>query len=362
MKILFVLEHYYPYVGGSEQLFYSLTQSLVEQGNQVTVITTRHSRELPKKEIINGVQVIRLSTPNRFWFTFFSLHRIIRVARKHDIIHTTSYNAALPAYYAAKWTGKKCLITFHEVWGDLWKTLPFLSGFQRFIFRKFEKMVLNLKFDRFVGVSDFTVESLVEAGIDRVKVTRIYNGLDYTVFDGFEGNDPDDRFNLTFFGRLGASKGLDLIIGAIDLTNDEKFCFNIIIPTVPKAFYKKILSLIANNKNKSQIQLIHDLSKEELYQKIVSSDAVMIPSYSEGFCFAAAETVGLNIPVISSGKGALIETVSGKYIQMEDMTAFALKKAFFQAMENYWEEKPVRKFELSDSVDAYKKLYINILA
>jgi multimeric flavodoxin WrbA len=41
MKILFVLEHYYPHTGGVEILFKNLCEGLVKKGHEVEVITTR---------------------------------------------------------------------------------------------------------------------------------------------------------------------------------------------------------------------------------------------------------------------------------------------------------------------------------
>jgi len=46
----------------------------------------------------------------------------------------------------------------------------------------------------------------------------------------------------------------------------------------------------------------------------------VIPSYSEGFCFAALEACALNIPVISSDMGALKETVSNKHLKLKHLS------------------------------------------
>jgi glycosyltransferase involved in cell wall biosynthesis len=47
MKILFVLEHYPPYIGGAETLFGLLADQLVKHGHKVRVITTRFRSNLP---------------------------------------------------------------------------------------------------------------------------------------------------------------------------------------------------------------------------------------------------------------------------------------------------------------------------
>ena len=50
MKILFVLENFYPNIGGVETLFKSLTEQLVREGHEVMVITLASMTIcLPKK-------------------------------------------------------------------------------------------------------------------------------------------------------------------------------------------------------------------------------------------------------------------------------------------------------------------------
>ena len=102
MKILFVLEHYYPYIGGAEQLFTQLTRTLVQNGHPVTVVTTRYNRSLPAREVLNGVRIFRVRCFNRYLFTLLSLPRILQQACDCSLIHTTTYNAALPAWLASQ--------------------------------------------------------------------------------------------------------------------------------------------------------------------------------------------------------------------------------------------------------------------
>ena len=66
MKLLFVLEYYYPNIGGVEKLFKSLAEELVVHGHEVTVVTTRFDKKLAARETINGVNIVRLNLRNRF--------------------------------------------------------------------------------------------------------------------------------------------------------------------------------------------------------------------------------------------------------------------------------------------------------
>jgi hypothetical protein len=65
MKILFILEYYYPNVGGIEKTLKDL-QALVKDNHEVMVITNRFEKTLESEEMINGVRVKRLNLKNRF--------------------------------------------------------------------------------------------------------------------------------------------------------------------------------------------------------------------------------------------------------------------------------------------------------
>jgi glycosyltransferase involved in cell wall biosynthesis len=361
MKILFVLEHYYPYIGGAENLFQALAESLTGHGHQVMVATTRFDKSLPEQEIINGVDVRRINVGNRFQFTFFATGEVYKLALENDLVHTTSYNAALPAFRAAKSAKKKCIITFHEVWGELWLKLPYLSWIQKRLYARFEKIILNLLFDRFVAVSRFTADSLEHAGIPGDRISMIYNGIDYSKYPVKRENHEGEKFVITYFGRLGASKGLDLLLKSIRVIEDDSILFRLILPKKPSGIFKKVMKQIREYGIKDKIEMLHELSKEYLLASLIHSDCVVIPSYSEGFCFTAVESIAMHLPVISSGQGALKEVISGKYVEMESQTVRALIVAIKKAKNNEWNEKPLHRFELDESVLQYIQLYESML-
>lgn len=362
MKILFVLEHYYPYIGGTEKLFNLLAESLVRSGHQVTVITTKYEDTLSPQETINGVEVFRVKCYNRFLFTFFSLPIILRKSRSCDIIHTTTYTAALPAWLGGKMNKKRVIVTFHELWGRLWWKLPYLSRIQKLVYFCYEKLVFNLNFDKMIAVSEFTKNAIIDRGKEKEKVIRIYNGLDYYKFESHQHQAPE-KFTCTYIGRLGISKGLDILLPAIKLftAHFSNTQFVLILPQQPAGLRKTITNTIDQLEIRAYITLRSELSTDELFSQISHSSCVVIPSYSEGFCFAAAEAVAMNIPIITSGRGALREVVSRNYIAMKDLTPEALKNALIDAKEGKWKFKSFQAYELKDSIKAYQKLYENLL-
>ncbi|MCB0520267.1 MAG: glycosyltransferase family 4 protein [Lewinellaceae bacterium] len=365
LHVLFVLENYYPNIGGVETLFKSLAENLARNGHRVTILTTRLSLSDPPKEIQGNIAIHRYRFLNRYFFTLFAIFPVLKHARCCDLVHTTSYNAALPAYLGARLLGKKIVVTFHEVWASLWLTLPFMGWLPKRLHYLFEQMLLRLDFDRFVGVSGSTSESLRKAGVPAERVMTIYNGINYQDFtetDAATAPKKNSIFTYTYFGRLGMSKGLDILLEAARLFRQQ--CpdsrLKLIVPTQPAGFLKQILGDIEKKGLAGHVSILHHLTFGQLKMELASSDCTVIPSYSEGFCFAAAESIALGVPVVSSGRAALKEVVSGRFIEMEDMTPGALAAALQKARVGEWRQTPLKKFELSDTIAAYENLYFQL--
>lgn len=348
MNILFALEHYYPYIGGVENMFTLLAETLVKQGHKVSVVTSRHNKSLKEHEITNGVSIFRLNLRNRFLFTFFGFWGIYKHAKHVDLIHTTTYNAALPAYIASVFTRKKIILTFHEYWNKLWFKLPYLSFTERIIFWAYEQVVSSLPFKNIIAVSEATKRDLSQK-ISPKKIDVIYNGIDYNIP---QWQKPSSNFTYTFFGRLGVSKGLDIVLQAAKKFSKDhpESCLQFIIPKTPTGLYNKIINTIESNNLQKHIKLYHELGKSELTDILLQSHCIVIPSYNEGFCYAAVEAIAMGIPVISSQRGALAEVVSGTHIKMNNLSAQSLNDALYNAYNENWETAPIKKFTLQDQI------------
>ena len=365
MKLIYVLEYYYPNIGGVETLFKSLIESLAQEGHQITIITSQSDKDTPLKEKQGNIQINRMPFNNRYLFTFLGFFYILPHIRNCHLVHTTSYNAAIPAFFAAKLFRKKVIITFHEVWADLWNRLPYMGKLGKTVHYLFEQLLLKLPFHHFIGVSQSTSNDLIKAGIKKEAVSTIYNGINYADFQvqSINQSTKGHKFTYTYFGRLGISKGLDLLMEAIPILKEKhpNSQFQLIIPKVPSNFLNKITSFIEAKELGHYISLKHHLSFEALKKAIISSHCVVIPSYSEGFCFAAVETIALGTPLISSNQAALKEVVSGQFIKMTDFSVESLVVAMDKAIKGKWSKSPVRRFELRDTIEQYKNLYHHIL-
>lgn len=355
-RILFVLEHFFPYVGGAETLTYLLTRKLAAKGFEVRVLTTLHDKKLNKHQVIDGVQIHRIDCKNRFLFTLLALRPAAQLAGNSDLIISSTYNAAIPAWWASKRNSLPSILIFHEIWGKLWFRLPYLHLFQRIAYWAFEQLIARLNFTKVVAVSDYTKERLAKYFREE-SLVRIYNGIDYSEFEGYEWH-PPDKFQPLFLGRLGVSKGIDILIPAMDqfLERHPESSFRLILPDQPKSISQKIRGKIKGLGHRDRVDLLPSQPFAKLLEIMCTSSCVIVPSYSEGFGFVAVEAAALKVPVISSGLGALNETVSGRYITMPTHSSEGLVEALEWARREKWTESERAFFNLDDCTNRYISL------
>jgi glycosyltransferase involved in cell wall biosynthesis len=364
MRLLFVLENYFPNIGGVETLFKQLIERLVAAGHECIVITSLLHAEHPRVEHLGGLTIVRVPVASRYLFTIKALIPIFRHIRGCQLVQTTSYNAALPAFIGAVLFRKKAVITFHEAWGKLWFRLPFMSRASQWAHYVFEQLLLRLPFDLFIAVSNSTAGHLAREGVAAKRIKVIYNGLNYAEFvDRQDREAADDVFTYTYFGRLGISKGLDLLLAAAQRLQDDgtDFRLQLITPLEPADLLTQLKEIAGRYGLDDHILWRHHLSFPDLKKALLASDCVVIPSYSEGFCYAAAEAAALAVPVISSARGALHEVVSGRFIHLSSFSVEGLVEAMRAARQGAWQAAPLRRFELEQTVKAYIRTYEALL-
>ena len=373
MKILFVLENYYPHIGGVEVLFKNLTEGLVRLGNEVNVITHR-IKGSKKFEQIDGVNVHRVNCfHSRYWFTFLALPKVLKLAKKNDIIHTTTFNAAFPAWFASKILKKKSILSVMEVWINKWNELTEMGKISSSPHNLLEKIIYFLNFDKYIAISDSTKKQLLKIGRKESKITRIYCGVNYNHWDPkkYEGRGVRKKLNLEknlvylFTGRPGVSKGFEYLIKAVPLISkiipNSKLLAIVSKDKTYKKRYDYIINLIKKLKIEAKV-IIHDpVNYKELPNYVKAADCVVVPSLAEGFGFCAAEACAMGKPVVASNTTSLPEVVSGKYVLVKPKSPEAIAKGVEMVYNGETMKTPLKKFLLKDNIESYLKVYKELL-
>ena len=365
MKILFVLDNYVPYIGGAETMFQHLAEGLVRKGYQVKVVCPLIIKNSLKREQLNGVEIYRCQSGGRYLYTLLALPTVWRLAHSSDIVHTTTYNAAPVAWLVAKLHKKRIIITIHEILGKLWwQRMNLLTAFFHWFF---EKLIIFLSFDKLIAVSQYTQSCLEQHGINNRKITVIYHGIDYDLFDSQKADAVKirkklglkDNFTYLFFGRPGISKGLEYLIQAVPLIQEKitESKLVLILGTEPNDRFKMIKQLIFQLGIGQEIILLKSVPHIELINYLAAADCVVIPSLSEGFGFSAAESCAMKRPVVVSKVGALPEVVSGRIVWIESKNSKSIAEGVVKVFRNEVQEIPIKRFSWEKSIKSYLKLY-----
>jgi glycosyltransferase involved in cell wall biosynthesis len=324
-RILFVLEYFYPHVGGVETLFLQLTEALAAAGHSVCVVTLRLPGT-PARETHNGVEIVRVRAPrlaSRYFFTVLALPAVLRRARAADVIHTTTYNAAIPAWLASALLRRPAAITVHEVFGPQWNDLPGLNRWLGYGFRLFEWSVLRLPFSHYICDSEFTRGRLLRlTGVAPGRSSVVYPAIDYTFWDPARHRARDLRRDLglgpvsflyLYFGRPGISKGVEYLIDAVPLVRERLPGSRLVLlmPRDPAGQYERLLARVAALGVGDGVTVLDPVPRAELPGYLLGADCVVVPSVSEGFGYAAAEAVLLGCPVVATSGHAVEEVVGG---------------------------------------------------
>jgi D-inositol-3-phosphate glycosyltransferase len=374
MKILFVLENYFPFIGGAEVLFKNLCEGLAARGHEVVVVTSRLPGTSPT-EMLNNVKIVRVKTPgraSRYWFTFLAIPLAIRMSGWADIVHTTTYNAAFPAWLAARLRRKKCLITVLEIIGPMWKDMIGMNPVMAWLHRSLEGMVVSLPFARYVAISRYTADCLRKHGADTSRIQVIYPGIDYTVFDPSKASrgaareklNISDRFLCLYYGRPGMSKGAEYLVAAVPLIIEKVKNSRLIMLLAhePAAGYGRIRALIDRMGLGGYVRLFDPVSREDLPSYLAAADCVVVPSLSEGFGFSAAEACAMGVPVVASNVASLPEVVSGSYVLVEPRNARAIALGVEAVYNNMTLRTDRKVFLWSDCIDQYEELMAGLPA
>ncbi len=379
MKILYVVDNYYPHIGGAELLFQQLAEGLAAQGHTITVLTPKNFPDYAAEEKHNGVRIVRQRVPafaQRYFFTFMVLARAISLAREHDLVHTATFNSIPPAWLAGWLTGRKTILTIYEVWDRKWYSLSGQSRLKATLLRLMERLLLGFRFDQVICISDSTLRDyrrLVQSSPAR----RIYPGVDYTGMEAWRLSDAqqtafrqakgwsDRDYVVLSFGRPGISKGFDYLVDSVphvvQALPEAKFVF--IWPSAPNfiSLRDTLVQRLGTFNLGASTTVLDKQSRADLFAHIQSADCVVIPSLAEGFGYAAIEACLLAKGVVATSAGSIPEVVSGNVLLVEPADRVALAAGIRAMHDQARIQKPARRFTNEAMLASHARLYHELL-
>src|SRR3989344_819874 len=369
MNTVLVLENYHHHIGGVEVVFKQLCEGLVRKGHIVEVVTHQLKGSKPFEKL-NGVRIHRINCfHNRYWFSFLAIPLVVRLARQADIVHTTTYNGALPAKIASRICRKPSVITIHEILGSKWISMGGMKFFSAKLHQILEWLIIHMGFSAVIAVSKSTQRELIER---HIKSKIIYNGIDYQLFNPRNANRRKIRSKLglsesfvyIFYGRPGISKGLECLLRAVPhiskIVKNSRLVAIVSKDEAYKRRYNLMVKLIHNLGIKDQVMLLDPVKHAELPDYIAASDCVVVPSLSEGFGFSAAEACAMGKPVVASNTTSLPEVVSGRYILARPGDPSSIAEGVISVAKGKVASHGKKVFRWEKTIDSYENRYMQL--
>ena len=148
--------------------------------------------------------------------------------------------------------------------------------------------------DRVIATAEMEREHILQLGWnDRVSVVE--NGIDVTAIEVKKSWQLPRR--LLFMSRLHPKKGLELVLQAL-VEHPE---FSLTVAGRGDVSYRAYLEkLTVELQLEDRVSFVGDVYDEEKWALLRSSDAVVLPSYSENYGLIIAEALASGVPVITT--------------------------------------------------------------
>lgn len=282
----------------------------------------------------DGVRVYRLRGPRiptqsayRFLFATCTTARIVAHERPSIIEVGSPFAVPWVAAMAAKPTHVP-LVSFHHMslgpgawWGGSGARAGVVSGYLR---------LLNRLFRLTIAASDFAVDELHRAGIDRV--VRVPLGVDLDLFHPRRRADQERarrRFGIPlqvpvalFVGRLAPEKRLDVALDAWPAIEQATGAVLVVVGAGSHA-----AELRRRSKARNVLWLPYQSDRDLVAQLFATGDVYVSPSSQETFGLAALEALASGLPVLTSHRGGVTELVersgAGRAFDAESVSSFA---------------------------------------
>lgn len=266
-----------------------------------------------------SLEMTRQITPIKDLQSLWLMYKYLK-KEKPEIVHTHTPKAGLIGMMAAKLAGVK--IRLHTVAG-----LPLMetSGFKRKVLNQVEKLTYNCAtnvYPNSKGLYNFILEEKL-GKTNKLKVigNGSTNGIDVSYFDPSLFSEEatlnlknklsisNDDFVFVFVGRLVKDKGINELISAFKKLSAQNVKLLLVGPYESDLdpLEESTLSEINHNKN-----IITVGFQKDVRPYFAISDALVFPSYREGFPNVVLQSLAMGLPAIVSDINGCNEIITNQ--------------------------------------------------
>jgi glycosyltransferase involved in cell wall biosynthesis len=319
-------------VGGAERALVNTLPWLARCDIESEVATLWGDDELAPELEQQGVCVHSLGLQGR-WNLWRGAHAVKSlVARRGiDVVHSHLYFAGIYTGLAARLARFPAVITLHNLAYAEGCNQPGLALQCR---KVLNRAVVQTGFAKIVAVSD-AVASHYADHLGLSSISLVPNGVDTDSLVPRRGHDvrgvrdlyslPHDIPILLMAGRMVAEKGHMWMLDVVAELSLRAVKFKLLI-VGDGPLQEQVAARIHSLGLESCVELRRTLSHSRLLELMQAVDILVAPSVHEGFGLTVAEAMCLELPVVASRVGGLVELVgteSGLLIEPGDIAGFA---------------------------------------
>lgn len=205
IKVTHIVRQYLPSIGGIEEVVRNIARHQLRQGHQATRIITldrlfkNSDQRLPKREMIDGIEVIRLSYIGSSRYPLCP--QVFNYLKDADVIHVHGVDFFYDFLAATKWIHRRPLVL--STHGGFFHT-PFASQIKQVYFNSITRLSANA-YNQVIATSANDGDMFGKI-MKRHKLQVIENGVDVEKYA--DAAAPQLNPTLMYFGRWSANKGL----------------------------------------------------------------------------------------------------------------------------------------------------------
>ncbi len=409
MRILHVVQGYFPGIGGTELAIQRISEGLVHQfDDQVTVFTTNcysgeafNRPELPRMpagdEEINGVRVRRFSVMSRLsrlfrlpqanlgrftlpgnqhWRTFYQgplIHGLSKAIQKTDFDLLVASSFPLQHMYqslkAARLSHRPCILIGGLHPQDEW-------GFQRsMIYQAIQQA------DGYIAYTPFEANYVIQRGASSEKTYISGLGVDLEHFQAQPDHQirtqmgiPAEAPLVGYIGQLGWHKGVDTLLEAMPIVW-QTFPHAYLLIAGAHASFAAIIDRFINDLDpdrRRQVILHYNFSDHEKPALFKAVDVFAYPSGYESFGISFIEAWAAKKPVIGCRRGAIPWVVSAgrdgllvefkdKLMLAEAILALLQNSGWARQLGEHGYQKAIQHYNWPAAVLRFRNIYQQVL-
>ncbi len=346
MRILIALTYYRPHVSGLTVYAERLARGMVARGHRVTVLTSRFAPYLPAREMLDGIDVIRVPVVSKVSkgviMPLFPLYAA-RLVPRHDVvnIHMPQFEAALLAAIGRA-TGRGVVVTYQC---DL--QLP-AGWFNRIVERSLlplNEIAARSAHAIVVMTSDYARHSLFLSRY-AAKLHQIPALIDSGQGDPAIQRQMEERWHLNghhrvgFAARFAAEKGVEYLLRALPHVLAEYPRARIIFTGAYKntigeeAYRERLEPLLRAHADRLTFLDLLEPSAMPSYFAMCDVLAVTSINSTESFGLVQAEAMLAGTPVVATDLPGVREAVqrTGMGLIVPPRDSHALARALIQIL------------------------------